>query len=307
MTDVIAFNPIYLPQNRGHGEARCISLKACSHNIVALMDADDISLPDRFQRQIERFVRNATLSVVGGQISEFSGEEYNITGIRKVPENYECIKEYSKKHCPMNQVSVMFKKADVESAGGYVDWYCEEDYYLWLRMLEKGYNFENVPEILVNVRAGEGMSSRRGGWKYFTSEERLQRYMLKKHMITIGQYLYNVAIRFGGEVVLPNKLRALAFRMLREKADEMDRMISQADALENDEIKKSYPPFSVALCVYGKDNPEWFDAALKSVIVNQTVKPSEVVLVVDGPVPDSINIVIKKYEEICRGGYCSRL
>lgn len=62
---------------------------------------------------------------------------------------------------------------------------------------------------------------------------------------------------------------------------------------------KEYPPFSVAICVYGKDSPIWFDMALDSIVVNQSVKPSEIVLVVDGPVPESINQVINKYERIC--------
>ena len=43
--------------------------------------------------------------------------------------------------------------------------------------------------------------------------------------------------------------------------------------------------FSVSMCVYGKDNPEWFKTAVDS-ILNQTRQPNEVVLVVDGPVPD---------------------
>ncbi len=307
MAEVIAFKPVYLKKNQGNGNARRISLKSCTYDLVALMDADDISLPDRFQCQLERFIRNRSLSIVGGQISEFSGDKSNIIGIRKVPKSHAQIVEYVKKRCPMNQVSVMFRKEAVEAAGGYLDWYCEEDYYLWLRMLEKGFLFENVPEILVNVRAGEEMSSRRGGWKYFISEAKLQRYMLKKHTITLGQYLYNVLLRFGGEVILPNKLRVKAFKLFRETKEKYADKVIQIESNDksNEENAKDYPPFSVAMCVYGKDNPEWFDTALESVIVNQTVKPSEIVLVVDGPIPDGIEKVINKYSEICNsGGYC---
>ena len=203
----------------------------------------------------------------------------------------------------MNQMSVMFKKTAVDSAGGYLDWYCEEDYYLWLRMLEKGCLFENLPEILVNVRAGEGMSSRRGGWKYFKSEAKLQRYMLKQDTISIGQYLYNVLIRFGGEVILSNKLRTFAFKMFRARADsiEIDK-VKEKEEREEMSNREAYPSFSVAVCVYGKDNAEWFDTALESIIINQTVKPSEVVLVVDGPVPKTIENVIEKYSKICGEG-----
>ena len=54
-------------------------------------------------------------------------------------------------------------------------------------------------------------------------------------------------------------------------------------------------PFSVAMSVYKNDNAEFFDRALKSITEEQTVKPSEIVLVVDGPVGDEINQVIEKY------------
>lgn len=54
-------------------------------------------------------------------------------------------------------------------------------------------------------------------------------------------------------------------------------------------------PFSVCMCVYGKDNPEWFRAAVES-ILSQTLPPSEIVLVVDGPVGDDLDEVIRCYE-----------
>ena len=54
--------------------------------------------------------------------------------------------------------------------------------------------------------------------------------------------------------------------------------------------------FSVSMCVYGKDDPKHFKTAVES-ILNQTVKPSEVVLVVDGPVPDELDNVIKDFEK----------
>lgn len=49
------------------------------------------------------------------------------------------------------------------------------------------------------------------------------------------------------------------------------------------------------MCVYGKDHPKWFKIAVESVL-NQSAKPSEIVLVVDGPVPPELDAVIRKYE-----------
>lgn len=95
-----------------------------------------------------------------------------------------------------------------------------------------------------------------------------------------------------------NKMRSLLYKLMRKPAVES---ISQENQLiktstENDVV---YPPFSVATSVYRNDNPEWFDRALQSIIIDQTVKPSEVVLVVDGSISDELDAVIEKYRKIC--------
>ena len=53
--------------------------------------------------------------------------------------------------------------------------------------------------------------------------------------------------------------------------------------------------FSVATSVYKNDNPVFFDRALESITDQQTIKPNEIVLVVDGPVSTEIDSVIDKY------------
>lgn len=297
MSEQTIFKTIYLPHNCGHGDARRMSLENCSNELVALMDADDISLSYRFEKQLNAFEKNMKLHIVGGQITEFVGKPQNITGKRVVPEHDREIKKYMKKRCPMNQVSVMFKKSFVQAVGGYIDWFCEEDYYLWIRMAKANGVFANIPKTLVNVRVGDEMSSRRGGWKYFVSEARLQGYMLRNKIISLPRYLYNISVRFVGEVLITDHLRTKLFKFTRE---EYRGEIAKENEDNSECISSIHPPFSVSMCVYGGDNPEWFDAALRSVI-DQTVKPNEIVLVVDGPIPDSIQNVIEKYTSICMG------
>lgn len=55
--------------------------------------------------------------------------------------------------------------------------------------------------------------------------------------------------------------------------------------------------FSVLISVYSKENPKFFDEALKSTLVNQSVTPNEVVIVKDGPLTDSLDAVIETYKE----------
>lgn len=206
------FKVIRLAENRGHGDARRIGLENCSYPLVALMDSDDISASDRFELQLARFEEDPELDIVGGNITEFVGDPDNIVGERIVPEHDDRIKKYMKKRCPMNQVTVMFKRESADRAGGYIDWYCEEDYYLWLRMALCDMRFANVPNMLVNVRVGKEMYRRRGGWRYYKSEERLQRFMLKNKVIGFFTFMSNCTKRFIVQVLLPNRLRGWVFK-----------------------------------------------------------------------------------------------
>ena len=204
------FNVIRLAENRGHGEARRVGLHHCTHDVVALMDADDLSRPDRFEKQLAALEDG--VAIVGGQITEFIDTTDNVVGKRIVPTADAEIKAYMRKRCPMNQVTVMFRKSAVEQVGGYIDWYCEEDYYLWLRMHLAGMTFANVSDVLVDVRVGADMYRRRGGWRYFKSEAKLQGYMLQHRVIGPVRYLINVNQRLILQVLMPNRLRGWIFK-----------------------------------------------------------------------------------------------
>lgn len=211
------FNVVRLPENRGHGEARRAGLAACKNDLVAVMDADDISAPDRFARQIPLFEEDPTLSVVGAHITEFIGTPDNIVSRREVMERDEDIKADMKKRCPLNLVTAVFRKSDVDRVGGFIDWHCEEDYYLWLRMAQAGMRFYNLQDPLVNVRVGADMYNRRGGRAYFQSEKKLQKWMLKNKIIGRGTYFVNVGKRFIVQRLLPNRLRGWVFRTFARK------------------------------------------------------------------------------------------
>ena len=79
-------------------------------------------------------------------------------------------------------------------------------------MYELGCKFSNLSDVLVNVRVGDDMYKRRGGWKYFNSEATLQFYMFKNGIINFAVYIYNVFIRFIIQVLMPNNLRSFIFR-----------------------------------------------------------------------------------------------
>lgn len=130
----VRFRVVKLERNFGHGTVRRIGLENCKNKIITFMDADDISISNRFEKQLSYFMRNPALSIVGGNIQKFIGSLENCTGKRIVPENHSEIKRCMKKRSPMNQMTVMFRKEAVQAVGGYLHWYCDEDYYLWIRV-----------------------------------------------------------------------------------------------------------------------------------------------------------------------------
>ena len=204
-------------KNLGLGLALNVGLKACRNELVARMDTDDISKPERCEAQLQYFEQHPETDIVGGDIAEFIGDESNIVAKRVVPQRNVEIREYMKKRCAFNHMSVMYKKTAVEAAGGYQDWFWNEDYYLWIRMWLNGAVFRNTGTVLVNVRTGEEMYQRRGGKKYFKSEKGLQDYMLEHGMIGFGTYAMNVSKRFVVQEMLPNSVRGLVFRKFARK------------------------------------------------------------------------------------------
>lgn len=216
-TQIPIIKPIWLPENVGLGNALKIAVQEASYEYIMRMDSDDISLPNRFEKQMNYMVLHPEIDVLGGQISEFIDMEDNIIGRRIVPESSERIAHVIKRRCPLNHVSVTLLRSRVLQVGNYLDWHFNEDYYLWIRMYLAGCRFANLPDTLVNVRVGKDMYARRGGWKYFKSEAGLQKYMLSNKMIDFPLYSFNIIVRFIVQVAMSNWLRGFVFQKLFRK------------------------------------------------------------------------------------------
>lgn len=207
---------IRLEKNMGLGRALNIGIKECKNELVARMDSDDISRPDRCEKQISVFNENAEISVCSGTVEEFAFFTDNIEAKRVLPENNGDIVEFSRKRNPFNHPCVMYKKSAVEAAGSYQDFYLLEDYYLWIRMLQKGYKGYNLQEPLLWMRAGSDMYKRRAGWKYAKSQKALFRYMKDSGFIGGLQYMKSVAVRTASSLT-PNWLREFMFKTVMRK------------------------------------------------------------------------------------------
>lgn len=191
-------------ENHGLGKALNLGLKHCSHDLVARMDTDDISKPWRFEYQIKTFEEMPDLSVCGGWINEFCTSPEEIISQRCTPMTSAEIYDFGKQRNPMNHMTVMFRKSDVEYSGGYQDFPLFEDYFLWVRMLLAGYKFHTLQKPIVDVRTDTGMIARRGGLRYALVEMRLQVLFFGLRYITFGTMLRNICIRFTARVMPPS-------------------------------------------------------------------------------------------------------
>lgn len=211
------FNIIRLNQNGGLGNALKLGVENAKYDIIARMDSDDICLPNRFELQLKYLELHPEVDILGGQISEFIGIPENIIGKRVVPCTNSEIYNFMKSRCAFNHMTVMFHKDAVLKAGNYQDWFWNEDYYLWVRMMIAKCKFANVPEVLVNVRSGANQYARRGGRRYYESEKGIKKLQLENKMITKKEYLYYVAQRYILQILMPNWLRGWVFRTLARK------------------------------------------------------------------------------------------
>ncbi|MDQ0254463.1 glycosyltransferase involved in cell wall biosynthesis [Evansella vedderi] len=209
---------ISLTENVGLGKALNIGLSKCRNELIARMDTDDISVNNRCEKQLEVFSKNDSLSVVGTAVAEFIGETDNIIAYKEVKTTYREILNNIKFRNPINHPSVMFKKSDVLSVGSYKHLDLNEDYYLWLRMVQQGFVLQNINEPLVMMRITDETYLRRGGWNYFITQKKLFDFMLKNGLINILEYTYNNLVRLIMRVLIPNRLRKILYlKVLRKK------------------------------------------------------------------------------------------
>jgi len=156
-----------LSENVGLGEALRRGLEKCNFRWVARMDADDISRPNRFERQIDFLLKHPDTAMIGGYIEEF--EEGRVR-LKKVPCLSQGISRRMSFRNPFNHVTVIMDKLKVEAVGSYQSCEYFEDYFLWARMYKAGFKLYNMPVVLVDVRVGSDMIGRRHGWVYVRSE-----------------------------------------------------------------------------------------------------------------------------------------
>lgn len=151
--------------NLGLGLALNVGLKECRNELVARMDTDDCSKPDRCEKQLARFAEKPYLAIVGSHIDEFVGDPSNVVSQRRVPTTSEEIYNFAKRRSAFNHPAVMYSKTAVLDNHGYSDLKRNQDVDLFGRMLFQGYKAENIDEALLYFRSSDELAKRRKSWQ----------------------------------------------------------------------------------------------------------------------------------------------
>ena len=210
------FNIIRLNVNKGLSNALNIGIRECKNEYILRMDSDDISLPYRAEKELK--ILDSGYDIVGSFISEFVDDSSNVKGYRKVPVDHKSIVKFSKRRSPFNHPSVAFKKSSILKSGNYsLETRYMQDYYLWVRCIQNGCKCFNIPEVLVNMRSGISMRSRRKGKEFAKSYKIVFKYMLKSKYINPIRYIQNIVSFFFYSHLSPNLKEQIVYKFLRSK------------------------------------------------------------------------------------------
>ena len=156
---------IKINQNQGLPYALNLSILKTSTRYYARMDADDISHPERFKKQIEFLENNPEISILGTWVEEFSDANQNSKVLRKMPTDLSKIKDLLHYRNPIIHPSVMFRHNVFAKIGLYdTSFLTAQDLELWSRALKTNVGITNLPEVLLYYRVSE-IISKHSSWK----------------------------------------------------------------------------------------------------------------------------------------------
>lgn len=165
---------ILLENNVGLTQALNEGLEYCTCDYIARMDTDDISLPNRFEKQL-KYMKNNDIDMCGSNALLIDNEG-SITGEKKVTEDITF--HGLIKNCDVIHPSTMFKKSFFKRFGRFNSKYIHsQDYELWLRAAKQGAIIKNINESLIKFRISNEMIIRRKNEQKFNI-------MLKKKYVT---------------------------------------------------------------------------------------------------------------------------
>jgi glycosyltransferase involved in cell wall biosynthesis len=155
---------VYLDVNQGIPAARNQGLRLCTGEWVARLDADDVSTPQRLERQLAFAERHPEAVLIGSDVNFIDSRSRIIGRNLRLPTAHERIDAALLWGLwPIVQSSVLLRRETLEQLHGYNESFpISSDHELFLRMAEKGHLI-SIPERLTRYRVHASQTTGRGG------------------------------------------------------------------------------------------------------------------------------------------------
>ncbi|WP_460185545.1 glycosyltransferase [Thermopirellula anaerolimosa] len=133
------------------------ALELSRGQFVAILDHDDIAIPERLDKQVQFLLSHPDICVVGSWIQAID-ENGRLIGIRTYPTDPAAVRNALRRFCPIAHPASMFRKECVAALGGYTWRHTVDplglvsDYDLWCRLARAGHHLCNLPEVLLHYR-----------------------------------------------------------------------------------------------------------------------------------------------------------
>lgn len=157
------FTVVYykLPRNMGFAQAQTIGYILAKGDFIANHDSDDISHPDRIQRQVQFLQYDQEYSLVGTDYEVFSTDFNQRKKSHLVRYDNSIVKCYREGHHCVCFGSLLFRRSVIEKIGGLTTFMeGAEDYEFVARAIVQGFNVQNLRSVLYYYRQHESQRSR---------------------------------------------------------------------------------------------------------------------------------------------------
>lgn len=160
--------------------------------LIARMDGDDISMPDRFKKQVGYLTDNPHCDILGGQI-DIINESGNLTGRRTYPLRGVRLWCFFLFRTPLAHPTVMFKRKIIDAGYRYdVNMKKAEDIDFWIRLYNDGYQIENLSDTLIRFRIDSNFMDKRINNKEqenYVIKSRTKNFSLKRPLFSCANYM----------------------------------------------------------------------------------------------------------------------
>ena len=198
---------IIVCEHSGVTEASMQAIRAARAPLIARMDADDISHPDRLASQEDFLRSHPGFSAVSGQVRLLNplgdGMQRYVDWVNSL-KNADDIARGRFVECPVIQPSIMVRRSALDAVSGYqrCDW--AEDHDLFLRMLRRKMLIGKVDDLVLSWRDGSGRLTRR-----HPSYAQEQVWKMKAHHLALEERVVERGVAICGAGPIGKKLARL--------------------------------------------------------------------------------------------------